>query len=121
MLIKTLLNKVERFKSFVYDSICVKLVDSVEALVIDIEPRRNSRPICPECGKRRTVYDRQPVRLFENPPIWSFNAYFRYAPHRVQCPEHGVKLETLPWAYSKERTTISYLVFVACWAKRFSW
>jgi hypothetical protein len=60
MLIKTLLNKVERFKSFVYGSICVMLVDGVEALVVDIEPRSNSRPVCPECGKRRSVYDRQP-------------------------------------------------------------
>ncbi|ALC15459.1 hypothetical protein DSOUD_0671 [Desulfuromonas soudanensis] len=60
MLIKTLLNKVERFKSFVYGSICIMFVDGVEALVVDIEPRRNSRPICPEFCKRRRVYNRQP-------------------------------------------------------------
>jgi hypothetical protein len=69
MLIKTLLNKVERFKSFVYTSVCFMLVDGVEALVIDIEPRRNSRPICPVSGKRHTVYDRQQQRLFEYLPI----------------------------------------------------
>ena len=121
MLIKTLLNKVERFKSFVYGSIRVTLVDGVEALVIDIEPRRNSRPICPECGKQRSVYDRQPQRLFEYLPIWSFKAYFRYAPRRVKCPEHGVKVEALPWGYGKERMTFSYQVFLARWAKRLSW
>ncbi|SDE09897.1 hypothetical protein SAMN05661003_103272, partial [Desulfuromonas thiophila] len=70
MLIKTLLNKVERYKSFVYGAICVMLIDGVEALVIDIEPRRNSRPLCPGCGKRRGVYDRQPRRLFEYLPVW---------------------------------------------------
>ena len=80
MLIKTLLNKVERFKSFVYGSICVTLIAGVKALVIDIEPRRNSRPICPECGKRQRMYDRQPQRLFESIPVWSFKANFRYAP-----------------------------------------
>jgi len=48
MLIKTLLNKVERFKSFVYGSARVMLIGGTEALVIDIEPRRNSRPICPK-------------------------------------------------------------------------
>ena len=57
MLIKTLLNKVERFKSFVYGSTRVMLIGGTEALVIDINPRRNSRPICHECGKHRTVYD----------------------------------------------------------------
>jgi transposase len=121
MLIKTLLNKVERFKSFVYTSVCFMLVDGVEALVIDIEPRRNSRPICPVCGKRHTVYDRQQQRLFEYLPIWSLKAFFRYAPRRVKCPDHGIKVETLPWAYGKERTTISYQVFLARWAKRLSW
>ncbi len=121
MLIKTLLNKVVRFKSFVYGSVCVMLVGGTEALVIDIEPRRNSRPICPECLKRCAVYDRQPVRLFEYLPIWTFKAFFRYAPRRVNCPEHGVKVEALPWAYGKERTTIAYQVFLARWAKRLSW
>jgi transposase len=121
MLIKTLLNKVERFKSFVYGSVCVMLVGGTEALVIDIEPRRNSRPICPECSKPGTIYDRQPQRLFEYLPVWSFKAFFRYAPRRVKCPEHGIKVEALPWAYGKERTTIAYQVFLARWAKRLSW
>lgn len=121
MLIKTLLNKVERFKSFVYGSVCIMLVGGTEALIIDIEPRRNSRPICPECGKRRTAYDRQPQRLFEYLPVWSFKVYFRYAPRRVKCPEHGVKVESLPWGYGKERMTFSYQVFLARWAKRLSW
>ena len=121
MLIKTLLNKVERFKSFVYGSICVTLIADVEALVIDIEPRRNSRSICPECGKRQRMYDRQPQRLFEYIPVWSFKTYFRYAPRRVRCLEHGVKVEALPWAYGKERLTFSYQVYLSRWAKRLSW
>ena len=121
MLIKTLLNKTERFKSFVYVSVCFMLIADMEALVVDIEPRRNSRPLCPECGKRCTVYDRQPQRLYEYLPILVFKTYFRYAPRRVKCPEHGVKVEAVPWAYGKERTTISYQVFLARWAKRLSW
>lgn len=120
MLIKTLLNKVERFKSFVYSTVCVTLIEGTEALVIDIEPRRNSRPICSDCCKSRTVYDHQPQRLFEYLPVWSFKVYFRYTPRRVKCPEHGVKVEALPWAYGNERKTISYQVFLARWAKRLS-
>ncbi len=121
MLIKTLLNKVERFKSFVYGTVCFKQVNGVEALIIDIVPRRNSRPICPECRKQRNSYDRQPSRLFEYLPIWTFKVYFRYAPRRVNCPEHGVKVEALPWGYGKERMTFSYQVYLARWAKRLSW
>jgi transposase len=97
------------------------LVDDVDALVIDIDPRRNSQPVCPECRKRWTVYDRQPQRLFEYLPFWEFKVYFRYAPRRVNCPAHGVKVEALPWAYGKERMTFSYQVYLARWAKRLSW
>jgi len=121
MLIKTLLNKVERFKSFVYGSIRVMIVDGQDALVIDIDPRRNSWPVCPECGKRRKAYDRQQQRLFEYLPVWTFKVYFRYAPRRVSCPEHGVKVESMPWGYGKERMTFSYQVFLSRWAKRLSW
>ncbi|MBW6521481.1 MAG: transposase family protein [Desulfoarculaceae bacterium] len=86
-----------------------------------IEPRRNSRPICPACGTRRTVDDRRPQRLFEYLPVWSFKVYFRYAPRRVTCPEYGVKVESLPWGYGKERMTFSYQIFLSRWAKRLSW
>lgn len=121
MLIKTLLNKVERFKSFVYGAVSIKLVGDEDALVIDLVARRNSRPVCPECGKVGPVYDRQPERLFEYLPVWTFKVFFRYAPRRVNCSVHGVKVEALPWAYGKERMTFSYQVYLARWAKRLSW
>ena len=121
MLIKTLLNKVERFKSFVYGTVSIKLVGDEDALVIDLVARRNSRPVCPECGKVGPMYDRQPERLFEYLPVWTFKVFFRYAPRRVNCSVHGVKVEALPWAYGKERMTFSYQVYLARWAKRLSW
>ncbi len=121
MLIKTLLNKVERFKSFIYGDSKLMTVGGNEALVIDIKPRRNSKPACPECCKRGKTYDMQPVRFFEYVPIWSFKVYFRYAPRRVCCPRHGIRVEALPWAYGKEQMTISYQVYLARWAKRLSW
>ncbi len=121
MLIKTLLNKVERFKSFIYGDSKLMTVGGSEALVIDIRPRQNSKPECPECGKRGKTYDTQPVRFFEYVPIWSFKVYFRYAPRRVRCPRHGIKVEALLWAYGKEQMTISYQVYLSRWAKRLSW
>ena len=107
MLIKTLLNKVERFKSFIYGDSKLMTVGGNEVLVIDIKPRRNSKPECPECGKRGKTYDMQPVRFFEYVPIWSFKVYFRYAPRRVYCPHHGIKVEALPWAYGKEQIWVA--------------
>jgi transposase len=54
-------------------------------------------------------------------PIWAFKVFFSYAPRRVICPAHGVKVEAMPWGYGKERMTISYQVYLARWARRLSW
>ena len=121
MLIKTLLNKVVRFKSFIYGEASFQTVKDSEALIIDIMPRRKSKPECPECGKRCKTYDTQKARLFEYVPIWAFKVFFRYAPRRVACPVHGVLVEAMPWGYGKEQMTISYQVYLARWARRLSW
>ena len=121
MLIKTLLNKVERFKSFIYGNSRISTVDGFEALVIDIKPRKSSKPECPECGKRGKAYDTQPARLFEYVPIWTVKVFFRYSPRRVACPACGIRVEAMPWGYGKEQMTISYQVYLARWARRLSW
>ncbi|HIJ97441.1 MAG TPA: ISL3 family transposase [Desulfuromonadales bacterium] len=121
MLIKTLLNKVERFKSFVYGSARLMAVNGEEALVIDIKPRSNSKPVCPECGKRGKTYDTQPARLFEYVPVWAFKVFFQYSPRRVLCPVCGIRVEEMPWGFGKEHMTFSYQVYLARWARRLSW
>jgi len=121
MLIKTLLNKVERFKSFIYGDCRLATIGGFDSLIIDIKPRRNSKPECPECGKRCKTYDTQKARLFEYVPIWAFKVFFRYAPRRVACPAHGVLVESMPWGYGKEQMSISYQVYLARWARRLSW
>lgn len=40
---------------------------------------------------------------------------------RADCPDCGVKVEWLPWADGKHRSTYSYRIFLASWAKRLSW
>jgi len=121
MLIKTLLNKIERFKSFVYGTARLQDVKGEEALVIDIKARINSKPECPECGKQGKVHAVEKTRLYEYLPLWNFKVYFSYAPRRVRCPVHGALVESVPWAYGKERMTYSYQSYLARWAKRLSW
>lgn len=121
MLIKTLLNKIERFKSFVYGKIQLETVAGEVALVVDMQPRKNSKPECPVCHCRFKAYDKQRARMFEYVPIWTHKVYLRYAPRRVACPEHGVKVEFLPWGYGKERMTTSFKIYLARWARRLSW
>lgn len=121
MLIKTILNKIEKFKSFVYKKIYCEKVGKEEALIIELSARENSKGRCAVCGKKCPCYDRQPCRDYEYVPLWGIKVYFRYCARRVNCKKDGVHVEQIPWSSGKERLTKSYQIFLARWAKRLSW
>ena len=76
MLIKTLLNRIERFKSYVYEDTRLKRVGGILALVVLVLPRKNSKPICGVCGQKGSLYDTQEARLYEYVPLWGFQVFF---------------------------------------------
>lgn len=121
MQIKTILNRIQKFNSFVYGS--VRLVDNttIPTLEIELHPRSNSRPICSGCGHKRPGYDRTPERQFEFIPMWGHKVFLCYTPRRVDCPDCGVKVERMPWVSGKRRLTEAYAWFLSGWAKRLSW
>lgn len=121
MQLKTILNHVERHKSFVYQEAGWADAESKTTIEIPIEPRVNGRAICSGCGKPAPGYDRQPPRRFEFVPLWQIAVYFVYAMRRVNCPRCGVKVEQVPWCDGKNQLTTTYRCFLAGWAKRLSW
>ena len=122
MLLKTLLNKIEKYSSFVYKKVRFDVINTQESLIIEIESRMGSRGRCPECRRRCPTYDTaRSARLFSYVPIWGFPAYFSYKPRRISCARHDILTEYLPWVNGKEQMTNSYKIFLGCWAKRLSW
>lgn len=121
MQLKTILNRVQKFKSFVYTK--VRWVGSAVApeLEVDVVERANGRALCSGCSCPRPGYDRLPVRRFEFVPLWGIKVFLVYAPRRVACPDCGVRVEQLPWATGKHRLTEAYAWFLARWARRLSW
>lgn len=121
MQVKTILNRVQKFKSFVYGA--VRWVESRAGLALEVElhPRSNSRGICSGCSRNRPGYDRLPTRRFEFVPLWGMKVFFVYTPRRLDCPQCGVKVEQMPWAVGKCPLTTTYAWFLASWAKRLSW
>ena len=94
MLVKTILNRVEPHKAFVYSQ--VKLIDSGSSstLEINIEPRANSRPTCSGCGRQGPGYDRLPMRRFEFIPLWgspcsSSTPCAEWTAHAAASPSSG--------------------------------
>lgn len=122
MRVRTLLNKCHYLKSFVYANERFEEIDGKECLVVDIEPRKNGKPICPICYKACSTYDHQPSpRYFEFIPVWGILIYFCYIMRRVNCASCGIKVEQVPWSEGKGQLTIAYQIFLAHWAKKLSW
>jgi transposase len=122
MQLKTILNRVQKFKSFIYGD--VVWLDSNKdnlALLIQMLARANSKPICSGCGNPGPGYDTLPARRFQFVPLWNIAVFFAYALRRVDCPRCGVKVERVPWADGKNTLTKTYMQFLAAWAKRLSW
>ncbi len=120
MQLKTILNRVQKHSSFVYDD--ARFVEGASAVLeIDIRPRMGSRATCSGCGKRGATYDTRPPRHFQFVPLWGIIVFFVYPMRRVDCHRCGVKVEQVPWAEGKSPITTSYAWFLAGWAKRMSW
>ena len=121
MQLKTILNRVEKYKSFVYGKARFGKKGGRLTLSVSVRPRKGSRGECSGCGQRGPQYDRQPARRFEFVPLWGMAVYFVYCMRRVDCPRCGVKVERVPWAKGRCRLTTTYRWFLAAWGKRMAW
>jgi transposase len=121
MQLKTILNRVEPFKSFVYQRACFVETATGFEIEVTIAPRANGRPVCSGCGRAAPGYDRLPARRFAFIPLWAISVFFVYAMRRVNCPRCGVVVERAPWCDGKCALTNSYRWFLARWARRLSW
>jgi hypothetical protein len=121
MLLKNILNRVAPQKGFVYGRTTLASKGGRLVLEVEIDPRRNSRPVRSGCHRKRPGYDRLPPRRFEFVPLWQIAVFFVYAMRRVDCPKCGVVVEQVPWGDGKCQLTTAYRWFLAGWAKRLSW
>jgi transposase len=121
MRIQTILNRVEKFKSFIYGEAHLGERDGGPALIVQMEARSNSRPFCSGCGRRGAAYDRLEERRFEYVPVWGILVFLAYRMRRVNCKRCGVTVEMVPWCDGKNQLTTTYRWYLATWAKRLSW
>ena len=126
LLLKTLLNQVEKLDGFVYESsrtintfkspANLRPVGSIE---IRLRERKGSQGRCSHCEKPAPGYDRLPERRFQFVPLWGIATYFVYAPRRLQCDDCGIHVEHLPWALGKRPLTKSFAWFLASHSAQF--
>ena len=86
---------------------------------VHAQPYKRIQGLCPVCRKKCPGYDRKrdtPSR-WRAPNLNGVPVYICYQPHRVECPEHGVLTEYIPWADGKSRFTEDFnneIAWMAC-------
>jgi len=122
LLLKTLLNRLQKFKGFVYCKVQLVENDGKLSIEVRIRPRKGSAPLCSCCLTPGGHYDTLPERRFEFVPLWGVPVRFLYPPRRVNCqPCRNIVVESLPWAVGKERSTTMLQLFLSHWARKLSW
>lgn len=118
--VKTILNSLEKHSHFVYQDIHLAGTSAEPKIEVNIKPRKGSKGLC-QCGKFCAGYDTQPEREYAHVPLWNIPVIFKYAPRRVDCEDHGVTVEVVPWSDGKSPVTKSYAWFLSQWGKVMSW
>lgn len=116
--IKTILNRCHPIRPFVYGD--ARFVG--DEIHVTVQPRKGSRGVCGECGRRGPTYDTaRDSRRFEFVPLWGIVVFLVYAMRRIDCPACGVRTERVPWATGKNQCCDAYRLFLARWARRLPW
>ena len=71
MQLKTILNRVQKHSSFVYET--------VRSIEVEVRPRANARAKCSQCGRAAPGYDTLPPRCFAFVALWHIPVVFLYA------------------------------------------
>jgi len=106
-------------ESIARETLCVKDHRVVEVrrdsdgLRIRMEVRRGRRVRCGECGRRLWAKDIQGERRWRHVSLWGKPVYLEYRPRRVRCPEHGVRVEAIPWSLGKRRVSLQLVEVIS--------
>ena len=84
----------------------MKLKEKV--VVIELGWQWGSAAQCPECGRECSIHDRAPERTWRHLDTMQFVTLIRARTPRANCPEHGVKTMTVPWAAPQGRFTLHF-------------
>ncbi len=116
------MNRIQHFAGFVYQEVRLQCEGGKpQRIDITLEAHESRWGKCSECRQPAPGYDRLAPRRWRFVPLWGITTYFVYAPRRVECPEHGVVVEHMPWSEGKRPITTAMMGFLARWARHLSW
>ena len=88
-------------------------------IVAGVRPHKRDCMRCPKCGRKLHGYDRcRKPKLWRTPDFNGIKMFLRYRQWRVRCPEHGVCIESVPWAMPATAFTKDFTCLAALLAMR---
>jgi transposase len=115
--VKTILNRIQHFKGFVYREVRLRSPKGKLRVEVRIEPHQSVSARDSKCLQLAAGYDRLPERGWLFVPLWGIITWFLFAPRRVNCAQHGVGVEHMPWSQGKRPITRAMMGFLARWAR----
>lgn len=88
-------------------------------IYVHARPYKQVRNLCPICKRKCPGYDTKyrSESSWRAPNLNGVPVYICYRPTRIECPEHGVRTECIPWADGKNRFTEDFsneIAWMAC-------
>ena len=80
---------------------------SPRELHLEVKAEPGSQCACPQCGKACSAHDFQ-EKTWLHLNFFQHHCYVHASVSRVKCPEHGVKLATVPWARKGSAFTLLF-------------
>ena len=79
-------------------------------IYVHAKPYERVRKLCPFCMKKCPGYDKKygTESTWRAPNLNGVPVHICYQPQRIECPEHGVLTEYIPWADGKSRFTADF-------------
>ena len=76
-------------------------------IFVHVRPYKRCQSLCPVCRKKCPGYDTKynTESKWRTPNLNGIPVHICYQPKRVECPEHGVLTEYIPWADGDTRFT----------------
>lgn len=100
------MNRILRFVLGLVKTVVENVRMEEGCIVVSARPHKRERRRCPVCGARCAPYDAPGgPRRWRAQDLARCKCYLEYRACRVKCPEHGVHVETVPWARPGSRFT----------------
>jgi transposase len=88
---------------------------------IHLDAKRGRKLPCGVCGRPCRAKDKIRERRWLHVSLWGIPVFLYYCPRRVRCPEHGIKVERIPWNMGKKPVSFPLITVLAFWSRMLAW